>query len=101
MKKMVEYKEEILNYLRLGKRLLKDERTPAISKVFLGGAIAYALSPIDIIPDFIPIIGLLDDIVIIPTLLYIAFKLIPNEVYIENKMIIFGKKKIARKRKRK
>jgi uncharacterized membrane protein YkvA (DUF1232 family) len=41
-------------------------------------------SPIDLIPDFIPVIGYLDDIIIVPVLLYIAIKSVPKDVYIEN-----------------
>lgn len=43
--------------------------------------LAYALSPIDLIPDFIPIIGLLDDLIIIPFGIYLAIKLIPKDVW--------------------
>ncbi|GHT13054.1 hypothetical protein FACS189426_17400 [Bacteroidia bacterium] len=42
--------------------------------------VGYALSPIDLIPDFIPVIGYLDDIIIVPLLIYLALKLIPKEI---------------------
>lgn len=51
-----------------------------MAKVLIGAAVAYALSPIDLIPDFIPVIGHLDDAVIVPLLLVAALKLIPNDV---------------------
>jgi uncharacterized membrane protein YkvA (DUF1232 family) len=54
-------------------------------------AIGYALSPIDLIPDFIPVIGYLDDIVILPILLYIAIKSVPKDVFIENYVKILKK----------
>jgi uncharacterized membrane protein YkvA (DUF1232 family) len=57
---------------------LKDPRTPGPVKFFLGLAVAYALSPIDFIPDFIPILGYLDDIVIIPLLVLLALRLTPK-----------------------
>ena len=60
--------------------VLKDSRTPQLPKLLRGLALAYALSPIDFIPDFIPILGQVDDLIIVPTLLILALKLIPKEV---------------------
>ena len=60
--------------------LALDPRTPAISKWLIGLAIVYIASPIDIIPDFIPILGYLDDLIIVPSLIYFAVLLIPNDV---------------------
>jgi uncharacterized membrane protein YkvA (DUF1232 family) len=51
-----------------------------MAKVLIGAAIAYALSPIDLIPDFIPVIGHLDDLIIVPLLVYMALKLVPKDV---------------------
>lgn len=60
---------------------LKKKETPIIAKVFAGITIGYALSPIDLIPDFIPIIGLLDDLIILPMLIAITIKFIPEEIF--------------------
>ena len=60
---------------------LKKKETPVIAKVFAGITIGYALSPIDFIPDFIPVIGLLDDIIILPILIAITIKFIPKEIF--------------------
>ena len=60
--------------------MLKDDRTPKIAKLFLGLAIGYLLLPFDIIPDFIPVIGHLDDLIIVPALVVIALKMVPKEV---------------------
>jgi uncharacterized membrane protein YkvA (DUF1232 family) len=60
--------------------VIQDSRTPRISKWLFGIAIAYALSPIDFIPDFIPVIGLLDDAVIVPLLVVLALKVTPREI---------------------
>lgn len=62
------------------RRVLKDKRTPRIAKILLGLAIGYLLLPVDIIPDFIPVIGHLDDLIIVPALVIIALKMIPKEV---------------------
>lgn len=63
----------------------KDPRVPFLVKVFTGMIIAYAISPIDIIPDFIPIIGYIDDLIIVPLGIKIALKMIPKEVLEEYK----------------
>ena len=67
-------------HVRLALLVIKDPRTPRAPKIILGLAAAYALSPIDIIPDCIPVIGQLDDAVVIPLLIYIAYKLVPSEI---------------------
>jgi uncharacterized membrane protein YkvA (DUF1232 family) len=60
--------------------VLKHPQTPFIAKVFLGLAVGYLLLPFDLIPDFIPVLGQLDDVVIIPLLVYIALLFIPQGV---------------------
>jgi len=60
--------------------VLKHPKTPWISKVFLGLAVGYLLLPFDLIPDFIPVLGQLDDVVIIPLFVYIALLFIPKDV---------------------
>jgi uncharacterized membrane protein YkvA (DUF1232 family) len=60
--------------------VLKDPRTPKLAKILLGLALAYALLPFDLIPDFIPVIGHLDDLIIVPILVILALKMIPQDV---------------------
>jgi uncharacterized membrane protein YkvA (DUF1232 family) len=60
--------------------VLKDRRTPRLAKFLLGLAVGYALSPIDLIPDFLPGLGYLDDIVLVPALVILALKMVPREV---------------------
>jgi uncharacterized membrane protein YkvA (DUF1232 family) len=62
-------------YLAFGRK-----ETPILAKLIIGVAVCYALSPIDLIPDFIPVIGLLDDVILLPALVAVAVKLIPPEV---------------------
>jgi len=75
-----EIAENLKNEVELYRRLSRDERIPKISKVFLGAAVLYLLSPIDLIPDVIPVLGHLDDLIIIPLLLYLSLKFIPDDV---------------------
>ncbi len=58
----------------------RDPRTPPAARWLVVFALAYALSPIDLIPDFIPVLGLLDDLVLLPLLLALALRMIPAEV---------------------
>jgi uncharacterized membrane protein YkvA (DUF1232 family) len=58
----------------------RDPRTPWYAKLIVAGCVAYALSPIDVIPDFIPVIGLIDDLIFIPIALALAVRFIPHEV---------------------
>ncbi|XRG77106.1 YkvA family protein [Rossellomorea sp. GAMAL-10_SWC] len=64
----------------------KDERVPLYAKVFIVCVVAYAFSPIDLIPDFIPILGYLDDVILIPIGIYISLKLIPDNVIVDCEM---------------
>lgn len=58
----------------------KDPRTPWYAKVFSALVVGYAFSPIDLIPDPIPVLGYLDDLVLIPLGVYLALRMIPAEV---------------------
>lgn len=64
---------------------LKDKDTPILAKIFAGITVAYALSPVDLIPDFIPVLGYLDDILILPVLAALTIKFIPKNIFEENK----------------
>ncbi len=59
---------------------LSHKDTPKIAKLMSAIAVGYALSPIDLVPDFIPVLGYLDDVLILPGLIYMAIRLIPEEV---------------------
>lgn len=58
----------------------KDSATPFPAKAVIAVTIAYAVSPIDLIPDFIPFLGQLDDLLIVPALIVLALRMIPPEV---------------------
>ncbi|MCM3772276.1 MULTISPECIES: YkvA family protein [Priestia] len=81
----------MFNQLRLWARRLKkhlfilylaykDERVSWYTKLFTACVVAYAFSPIDLIPDFIPILGYIDDIIIVPLGIMLALKLLPKSV---------------------
>lgn len=59
---------------------MRDSRTPLPAKIMIFITISYAFSPIDLIPDFIPVLGYLDDLIILPLLIAISIRLIPGEV---------------------
>lgn len=61
---------------------LKDKNTPLLAKILAGVTVAYALSPIDLIPDFIPVLGYLDDVLLLPALIVLTVKLIPHDVWL-------------------
>jgi uncharacterized membrane protein YkvA (DUF1232 family) len=83
-----------LTHLRQRARALKDETyvlylaarhpgTPWYAKLLVAGIVAYAISPIDLIPDFIPVLGLLDDLLLIPLGMALAIRLVPPAVLAE------------------
>lgn len=63
----------------------RDPRTPWYAKALAMGVAAYALSPIDLIPDFIPIVGYLDDAILVPLGIMLAVRLMPPEVMAEHR----------------
>jgi uncharacterized membrane protein YkvA (DUF1232 family) len=60
----------------------QDPKTSLLPKIIILFTLGYALSPIDLIPDFIPVLGYLDDLIILPALITLALKLIPGEVMV-------------------
>jgi uncharacterized membrane protein YkvA (DUF1232 family) len=61
----------------------RDVRTPWYARAIIFLVIAHSLSPIDLIPDFIPVLGYLDDLIIIPLGIALAIRLVPKEVFAE------------------
>lgn len=60
---------------------LKDPDTPVVAKAFAWITVAYALSPIDLIPDFIPVLGYLDDLILLPLLVVLTIRFIPTDTW--------------------
>jgi uncharacterized membrane protein YkvA (DUF1232 family) len=76
--------------VRVYRAVARHPRTPRHAKVLLGAALAYALSPVDLIPDWIPVVGYLDDAVIVPGLVWLAMRSVPREVYAECRAQVRG-----------
>ncbi|MBD8027312.1 DUF1232 domain-containing protein [Ureibacillus sp. Re31] len=64
----------------------KDQRVPWYAKTFTICIVAYAFSPIDFIPDFIPILGYLDDVILLPLGIFLALKMIPKNILLESEV---------------
>jgi uncharacterized membrane protein YkvA (DUF1232 family) len=91
----------LLEYVKLTGRTLrqdvvalyfaaKDPRTPWYAKAIVICIIAYALTPIDLIPDFIPVLGYIDDLLFLPLGIYIAIKIIPEPVLVDCRKRLTG-----------
>ncbi len=65
---------------------LKKKETPLLPKLVAAITVGYALSPIDIIPDFIPILGYLDDLIILPALITLTIKLLPEDILRQSRL---------------
>mgnify|MGYP000008689865 CR=1 FL=1 len=102
--KMSEFLKNIKEKVRILKRetvvlvqALADKRTPFLAKFFAAVTVGYLLSPIDLIPDFIPVLGLLDDIVLIPVLIITTVSLIPESLLDELRTRIDSDEKLQKK----
>jgi len=78
----------------------RDPRTPWYAKLLVASIVAYAFSPIDLIPDFIPVIGYLDDLILLPLGIILAIKMVPQPVMAEcrarSKEITHNRKPVSR-----
>lgn len=90
--------KEIIRDLSVLYIAYKRKDIPVMVKIMIITAIIYGLSPIDLVPDFIPVLGYLDDLIILPLLIYISIKIIPKNILEEcrkeaKEIIIDGKYK--------
>lgn len=69
-------------------RVLRDARTPWRARLVLGLAVGYLLLPFDLIPDFIPVLGQLDDLLIVPGLVWLGLRLLPDGLLAEHRAAV-------------
>jgi len=102
-----ETKQPLLNRLKTMAHKLKanlmvmylayrDPRVPLFTKIFAICVVAYAFSPVDLIPDFIPILGYLDDFILVPLGVYIAIRMFPREVLQEYRTKAEERRKVGK-----
>lgn len=80
IEKIKYWAKKLKTYIDILYLVYKNRRTPWYAKVVVAITVGYAFSPIDLIPDFIPIFGFLDDAILLPVLIWLSLKLIPKEV---------------------
>ena len=73
--------QELAREVSFCRAVYADRRTPWKARALLWLALAYAALPVDLIPDFLPVVGQLDDMVIVPGLILLALRLVPRDVY--------------------
>jgi uncharacterized membrane protein YkvA (DUF1232 family) len=76
----IELVEKFKKEARIYRLVMAAPETPRLAKVLLGVAIGYAFLPFDLIPDFVPILGLVDDVIIVPGLIWLALRFVPKSV---------------------
>ncbi|MFS0821907.1 YkvA family protein [Bacillus sp. 1P02SD] len=80
MKKILSWAKNLKKQIYILYFAYKDARVPWYAKLFTAGVVAYTFSPIDLIPDFIPILGYLDEVILVPIGIMFAMKMIPKAV---------------------
>jgi uncharacterized membrane protein YkvA (DUF1232 family) len=80
VEKLRAWSQKAKREVQVYRRVSRDPRTPRAAKLLLGLAVLYLLSPVDLVPDFIPVLGQLDDIVVVPLLVMLALSLVPADI---------------------
>jgi uncharacterized membrane protein YkvA (DUF1232 family) len=80
LERLKKARQDVTREIKVYQLVVQDPRVPKRAKWLLGLALGYLLSPIDLIPDFIPVLGYLDDVLIVPALVWLALRAIPKEV---------------------
>jgi uncharacterized membrane protein YkvA (DUF1232 family) len=85
LNKLKEKAKQVTQNLSILYIAYKRKDVPIFAKIIIIVAVIYALSPIDLIPDFIPVLGYLDDLLILPLLIYVSIRIIPGKILEECK----------------
>jgi uncharacterized membrane protein YkvA (DUF1232 family) len=93
MEKLKSWAIQLKNQILIIYFSIKDPRLNIFVKIFSMLIVGYALSPVDLIPDFIPILGILDDLIILPIGIYFALKMIPEYILNDAKKVIHDRNK--------
>jgi len=96
--KVKEWAKKLKFQSRILQVAYKDERTPLKAKILIWITLGYLFSPIDLIPDFIPVIGYIDDLIIVPLLIALTIKLIPKIVWVDASMRVNSEPEIIWKK---
>jgi uncharacterized membrane protein YkvA (DUF1232 family) len=80
MGRLADFAQRMKDEFSVYRAAIRHPETPRMARWLMLAGVAYALSPIDLIPDFIPGIGYLDDVVIVPLLMYLGWRLVPERV---------------------
>ncbi len=88
--RLLAFARRIKQELDIYRRVMADRRTPWPGRLLLGVAIGYLVMPFDLIPDAIPLLGQLDDLLIVPGLFWLALKLVPEDVLAEARSAVLG-----------
>ncbi len=80
LKRWQRFSKHCKQHIRLYQLVARHPRTPRVAKWLLAAAIGYIMLPFDVIPDCIPILGALDDLLIVPLIIWGAWRLIPRDV---------------------
>ncbi|NEW84371.1 MAG: DUF1232 domain-containing protein [Mariniphaga sp.] len=96
--KLIEWAKELKLQSRILQLVYKDERTPLKVKILIWITLGYLFSPIDLIPDFIPVIGYLDDLIIVPLLIALTINLIPKIVWDDASILVNSEPEIKWKK---
>lgn len=85
MKRWTDLLQTFRSEVAIYRSVMADPRCPRLSRWLLRLAVVYALSPVDLIPDFIPILGHLDDLLLVPLLVWLALRAIPKDLILEHR----------------
>jgi uncharacterized membrane protein YkvA (DUF1232 family) len=95
LKRLQQFAHRVRREFSVYRRVWRDPRTPWLPRLLLGLAIAYLALPLDLIPDFIPVLGQLDDLLIVPLLVWLALRSVPPAILAEHRAAVLAEEPSA------